>query len=131
MHLRLRVTLRADDHVGLVDLHQLHEDPDLLRMQLHVGVDERDGVARRADKAIAKREALAHVRGVAEHLHMWARRLERFVIGVVLAAIADDDDLVVGAQAIERFRQLEHIAGDVGPFHVGRDDDRQHEADSS
>ena len=121
--------LGADDHIAVVDFHELHKDAYLFGMQLHVRVDEGDRVARGALESVPKRKTLAHIRRVTEDLHVRPGHCERLLVRIVRAAIADDDHFVFGANRVEGCGQLAHVGRYLRPFHVGGHNHRKHQSD--
>ena len=119
------MTLGADDCVTAGGLHQIHETPDVRRVELHVGIDEGHQLADRLVHAEAQGEALTHVHRVVEDFDRRRVDPHRLADGRIRVPIRDDHDLVGGLQLVELSDQAGEILVDSGSFAVSRDDDGQ------
>ena len=118
--------LAPDDDVGVLASHDVEERRKLLRVQIHVRIEKDDVVAHRDGGAAHDGIALALVPIVAQHADvgvMPGQRVAGDAPRVVVAAVVDDDDFEVVAQAREGVDCLAQVALDVRRLVEGRHDD--------
>jgi hypothetical protein len=122
------VPLRAQRDVEALALRDLEEGGDGARVEVEVGVDERDPVPARGERADLHGVPLAEVAVVVDHAHVdVAARLQQPLGRPVDGAVGHDHDLHVlrGQRPRRRAPDHRHVLDDLRPAVEHRDDDGQ------
>jgi hypothetical protein len=121
------MALRADREVQLVALRDLEELRNRRGIEIEVGVDERDPLAVRGERADLDGVALSEIAVVVDDTGPLLARREQPLGRVVERAVRDDDQLEVrgGEACHHKPPDLLDVADDLVAPVVDGDDDRQ------